>query len=336
MSSSTLSEGAHHRLDSTDPSVALRIARESLFTLGNLTAGILSEYHDVTSSSVLLEKLQAFRVVYEEAVARLQKPSFRIATIGTTSSGKSTIVNALLGRKIAPIEAQEMSAGILRIRHGERSKLVIYNTEGATWECGTWEDLRDEEIYSRLKLTMEAYHQERRKKKKKRDEAEVGIPQVDVECPLLPVRNPFLLGLPEGLQVEIYDLPGLNSIQDRTSLRIIQEHVSKCFSFVALDYSQTDWQGRETLLRELKDVVEFLRGQTSLMVFLLNRVDMRNQTDNPLEQRIEELREEIQEILALPEPPCIVPLSAIALFYAQCAWGANSSEASDVDPSTRR
>jgi hypothetical protein len=111
-SSSTLSEGAHHRLDSTDPSVALRIARESLFTLGNLTAGILSEYHDVISSSVLLEKLQAFRVVYEEAVARLQKPSFRIATIGTTSSGKSTIVNALIGRKIAPIEAQEMSAGI--------------------------------------------------------------------------------------------------------------------------------------------------------------------------------------------------------------------------------
>jgi len=285
---------------------------------------------------VLLEKLQAFRVVYEEAVARLQKPSFRIATIGTTSSGKSTIVNALIGRKIAPIEAQEMSAGILRIRHSERSRLVIHNTEGATWECGTWEDLRDEEIYSRLKLTMEAYHQERRKKRKKRDEAEVGIPQVDVECPLLPVRNPFLLGLPEGLQVEIYDLPGLNSIQDRISLRIIQEHVSKCFSFVALDYSQTDWQGRETLLRELKDVVEFLRGQTSLMVFLLNKVDMRNQTDNPLEQRIEELREEIQEILALPEPPCIVPLSAIALFYAQCAWGANSSEASDVDPSTRR
>ena len=108
--------------------------------------------------------------------------------------------------------------GFLRIRHSERSRLVIHNTEGATWECGTWEDLRDEEIYSRLKLTMEAYHQERRKKRRKRDEAEVGIPQVDVECPLLPVRNPFLLGLPEGLQVEIYDLPGLNSIQDKQAL----------------------------------------------------------------------------------------------------------------------
>ncbi len=336
MSSSTLSDGARYSLDSPDPSLALQTAKDSLFALGNLIAGIVNEYHDVVSNSVLLEKLEAFQVVYEEADARLRKPSFRIATIGTTSSGKSTIVNALMGRKIAPVEAQEMSAGILRIKHGERSKLVIRNTKGATWECGTWEDLRDEEIYSRLKLTMEAYHQERRKKRKKEDKADVGIPQVDVECPLLPVRASSLLNLPEGLQVEIYDLPGLNSIQDRTSLRIIQEHVSKCFSLVALDYSQTDWQRREALLRELKDVVEFLRGQTSLMIFLLNRVDMRNQTDNPLEQRIEELREEIKEILDLPGLPCIIPLSAKALFYAQCAWGANSSEGSDVDPSTRQ
>ncbi|MFS8909756.1 dynamin family protein, partial [Synechococcus sp. H60.3] len=96
-----------------DPSVALQTARDSLFDLGNLTAGIVNEYHDVVSNSVLLEKLEDFRVVYEEADARLRKPSFRIATIGTTSSGKSTIVNALIGRKIAPIEAQEMSAGIL-------------------------------------------------------------------------------------------------------------------------------------------------------------------------------------------------------------------------------
>ncbi|MFS8880137.1 dynamin family protein, partial [Synechococcus sp. H55.11] len=169
MSSSTLSDGARYSLDSPDPSVALQTAKDSLFALGNLTAGIVNEYHDVVSNSVLLEKLENFQVVYEEANARLRKPSFRIATIGTTSSGKSTIVNALIGRKIAPIEAQEMSAGILRIRHGERSKLVIHNTEGATWECGTWEDLRDEEIYSRLKLTMEAYHQERRKKRKKED-----------------------------------------------------------------------------------------------------------------------------------------------------------------------
>ena len=43
------------------------------------------------------------------------KLCFRIATIGTTSSGKSTIVNALIGRRIAPIEAGEMSGGVLTL-----------------------------------------------------------------------------------------------------------------------------------------------------------------------------------------------------------------------------
>jgi len=107
------------------PLATLQTARQSLFALGNVISEILNEYQDVIGNPQILEKLQAFRVTYEEAVARLENPSFRITTIGTTSSGKSTIVNALIGRRIAPIEAQEMSAGILRIKHNERSKLVI-------------------------------------------------------------------------------------------------------------------------------------------------------------------------------------------------------------------
>lgn len=42
--------------------------------------------------------------------------------------------------------------------------------------------------------------------------------QSQLSSEAMPVRNPFLLGLPEGLQVEIYDLPGLNSIQDKQAL----------------------------------------------------------------------------------------------------------------------
>jgi len=115
----------HLGFNSMHPLATLQTARQSLFALGNVISEILNEYQDVIGNPQILEKLQAFRVTYEEAVARLENPSFRITTIGTTSSGKSTIVNALIGRRIAPIEAQEMSAGILRIKHNERSKLVI-------------------------------------------------------------------------------------------------------------------------------------------------------------------------------------------------------------------
>ncbi|NJM00285.1 MAG: hypothetical protein HC924_16485 [Synechococcaceae cyanobacterium SM2_3_2] len=72
------------------------------------------------------------------------------------------------------------------------------------------------------------------------------------------------------------------------------------------------------------------------MIFLLNRVDLRGLQDKPLEQRIKELRYEIQSVLELPELPYVVPFSAQMLFYAQCAWGSSSTEFSDVDPSTRQ
>ncbi|NJM00284.1 MAG: hypothetical protein HC924_16480 [Synechococcaceae cyanobacterium SM2_3_2] len=232
-----------------DPSQALQTSRELLFNLGNAITGILRDCQDVIGDSIILEKLEAFQVAYVEAVTRLENPSFRIATIGTTSSGKSTIVNALIGRQIAPIEAEEMSAGILRIKHSDETKLVIHGTEGSTWESGTWEGLTDKEIYGKLKHVMEAYHQERKKKK---NNIEAMVPEVDVYCPILPVRDPSLLNLPEGVGIEIFDLPGLKSIQDRSNLRVLQDQVNKCFSIVSLDYGQVDEQNREALLKELK------------------------------------------------------------------------------------
>ncbi len=316
-----------------DPSQVLQTSRERLLQLGNAVTGILNEYQDVIGDPLILEKLENFRVAYEEAVSRLENPSFRIATIGTTSSGKSTIVNALIGRQIAPIEAQEMSAGILRVKHSEETKLVIHKTEGSTWETGTWEGLSEQEIYSRVKYVMEAYHQER---KKKRNNVEAMVPEVDVYCPILPARDPSLLNLPKEVGIEIYDLPGLKSIQDRSNLRVIQEQVSKCFSIVSLDYTQVDDQHRASLLKELKNVVEYLGGQTDQIIFLLNRVDLRNQNDKPLKERIEELQCEIQDVLELSEQPYVVPLSAQMLFYAQCAWGASSFQSSDVDPGVRQ
>ncbi|MCJ2543697.1 dynamin family protein [Thermostichus vulcanus] len=315
------------------PSQVLQTSRELLFQLGNAVKGIPNEYQDTIGDPLILEKLEKFRVDYEEAVARLENPSFRIATIGTTSSGKSTIVNALIGRQIAPIEAQEMSAGILRVKHSEETKLVIHETEGSTWETGMWEGLSDQEIYSKVEHVMGAYHQERKKKK---NNVEAMVPEVDVYCPILPVRDPSLLNLPKEVGVEIYDLPGLKSIQDRSNLRVIQEQVSKCFSIVSLDYTQVDDQHRASLLKELKNVVEYLGGRTDQILFLLNRVDLRTQQDKPLEERIEELQREIQNVLELPDQPHVVPLSALMLFYAQCAWGANSFQSSDVDPGVRK
>ena len=315
----------------TETDNQLQEVRTVLQQLGNGVADLAQNHADILDSPNIQDSLLEFRQAYEESVARLDNPHFTIATIGTTSSGKSTIVNALVGRKIAPIEAGEMSGGILTIQHSKEFKLSIEETEEAQWQTGEWRNISEKEIYARIRNgVMFPYHQARQKQ-------ELIAPRVTAYVPILPAEDSSLLGLPEGIGIEFIDLPGLKSIQDRDNLKVIQEQVHKAFSLVALDYLQVDDRHRKRLLEELKKVVEYLQGRTDSMIFILNRVDQRGQDDITIAERIEQLQLEIQATLNLERLPDIIPLSGRFLYYAQCAWGTNAiHNNSAVDAATRR
>jgi GTPase SAR1 family protein len=307
----------------------LNNTRNLLQELGNSVSNLVNSSPDVFADPGIQSCLQDFLTVYQEAVQRLENPSFRIATLGTTSSGKSTIVNALIGRKIAPIEAGEMSGGVLTIQHSQEQRLMIGETEDAVWDTGEWTGLSDEDLYQRISTVMHSYHAARKKR-------EYVAPQITAQVSILPACDASLLGLPNGIGVELIDLPGLKSVQDRTNLATIQEQVNKAFSLVALDYMQVDDDHRKRLLEELKKVAECLQGRTDSMIFILNRVDQRGTDDLPLSERIDKLREEIKEVLSLRELPDVLPFNARLLYYAQCAWGSGSfNEPSTVDQATR-
>lgn len=307
----------------------LNNTRNLLQELGNSVSNLVNSSPDVFNDPGIQSCLQDFLSVYQEAVQRLKNPSFRIATLGTTSSGKSTIVNALIGRKIAPIEAGEMSGGVLTIQHSQEQKLIIEKTEDAAWDTGEWTGLNDEDLYQRISVVMHSYHDARKKR-------EYVAPQITAQVSILPACNSSLLGLPNGIAVELIDLPGLKSVQDRTNLATIQKQVNKAFSLVALDYMQVDDDHRKRLLEELKKVAECLQGRTDSIIFILNRVDQRGTDDLPLLERINKLREEIKDVLSLQELPDVLPFNARLLYYAQCAWGSGSlHEPSTVDQATR-
>ncbi|MCG5057471.1 MAG: dynamin family protein [Limnoraphis sp. WC205] len=313
-----------------DIKIKLLKTQNNLQELGCSIENLVEKYPDAFTDETIQSQLEKFRQVYQEALRRLDAPNLCIATIGTTSSGKSTIVNALIGRRIAPIEAGEMSGGILTLQHHNKSKLIVEATENAAWETGEWEELSDEDSYTRIRSVMTAYHEIRQKQK-------ICIaPQVTVIGSLFPASEQSLLGLPAGIGVELIDLPGLKSVQDRDNLAVIQSQVNKAFCLVALDYLQVDDQHRKRLLQELKDVVKYLQGRTDSMIFILNRVDQRGSDDVPLEERIGKLQLEIQETLSLEVLPDILPFNARLLYYAQCAWGPGSLKSKSlVDQQTR-
>ncbi|ABG51594.1 hypothetical protein Tery_2374 [Trichodesmium erythraeum IMS101] len=72
----------------------------------------------------------------EKLLGELRSPTLTIATTGTTSSGKSTLVNLLCEAEIVPMAVSEMSAGVVTIEYSDKISLVIDETPEATWECG--------------------------------------------------------------------------------------------------------------------------------------------------------------------------------------------------------
>ena len=130
----------------------------------------------------------------------------------------------------------------------------------------------------------------------------------------MPACDKSLSGLPEGLNIEFVDLPGLKSVQNHKNLEIIQSLVGKAFSLVSLDYLQVDEEHRQVLLQELNNVVKYWQGRLDSTIFILNRVDSRGSDDLPLDMRVETLQQEIQTLLSLAELPNIIPFNARILY----------------------
>ena len=93
----------------------------------------------------------------EKLIDELRHPTLILATTGTTSSGKSTLVNFLCVADIVPTAVSEMSAGTVTIEYSEERALIIKETPGALWGCGEWKNISDEEIYDRLDEVMISY-----------------------------------------------------------------------------------------------------------------------------------------------------------------------------------
>ncbi|QYX30004.1 dynamin family protein [Sphaerospermopsis torques-reginae] len=299
---------------------------ENLEQFGTAIEDLINKHSDVFKQDLteIHKNYRDFREAYEEALERLKNPRLSITMIGTTSSGKSTLLNGLIAHQISPIESQEKSAGILKVEHSETRKLVIKGRDGKVKE--EHENLNNKEIYDKISTIMDNYNS-----RKVRD-----LPNLTVFLPILPVCDSSLLGLPPSMRVEFIDLPGINTVLDRNNLNTIQKNIKKSFSIVVINYNYVNKDDTKALFKEIEETIKSFKIDTRLMIFILNKCDLHNKYDLPLPERINVIQKSIQEQLKLSTAPEILPFSSQSLQYAQCAWGpASLKDKSPVDQSTR-
>jgi predicted GTPase len=229
-------------------------------------------------------------------VEELRNPTLTLATTGTTSSGKSTLVNLLCGAEIVPVAVSEMSAGAVTIEYSKEKSLIIHETPGALWECGEWRGITEDRIYQRLYQVMISYIENREK-------------QPNLACPQSTIFYPFRLvkesqlELPQGTRVKILDLPGLAYVGDRGNADVIKQ-CREALCIVTYNSAETDAHKVKSLLQEVVQQVKDLGGSPARMLFTLNRIDVfradRNwpETENRfVEKAIRDIKHELTEQL---------------------------------------
>lgn len=228
----------------------------------------------------------------DATIERLENPLITIATVGTTSSGKSTILNGFTGRDIAPCNIDEMSAGILTFTpSNSEHKLIIKESPEGYWNGKTYTNVSDDEMRKEIERIFGIY-------KSKKIHKNCTAPQIEVIGEFLWNKFPEIIDAPEGIKFRFIDLPGLRRDKgDRKNLKVIQDVLKdvKPLSVLAMDYTcLATPEALETLLTELTETIKNLGGSTESIIFLLNKVDLYNEGQaTTLSDDIEKFRKRV-------------------------------------------
>lgn len=119
-----------------------------------------------------------------EAMAEdISNQNYRVAFIGEFNKGKSSLINALLGTDILPMDILPMTASVIRIRYGTSRKIYVHYKDGRIEEhsLSELEDFATKDTDERARVAA-------------------TVSEVEVKFPSSLGRN----------HIEIFDTPGLN------------------------------------------------------------------------------------------------------------------------------
>lgn len=185
---------------------------------------------------------------------RLQDDIFRIAVVGEFSSGKSTFINAIIGKDILSHAVDETTAAITRI-HNVSFDDVKNGTCEIHYTDGTDKELSD---YTMLKeyTTVQS----------KIDVADI-IREVDIYVNFLNVNH----------AVEIVDTPGLNGVADKHR-EITLEEIKRAHTCIYL-------LSVKGITKSDINFLEFLLDYQSHFIFIQNFIDALKITEGETKEK---------------------------------------------------
>lgn len=212
---------------------------------------ILRTYNDLMGDPYFTDSLsKSDREGLESAIKRVQNNIFPIHVIATMSSGKSTLINALLRRKLMPSKNEACTAIITEILDddGKDFSAIVY-------------DRSDNEIKTIAKLTYDIMNELNSNEDISRVSVEGNIPFLEVT----------------ETRLKLVDTPGPNNARNQnhreTTYRNINSATENMILYV-LNYTQLATNDDENLLRYVAEEIRKGGKETrDRFIFVLNKMD---------------------------------------------------------------
>ena len=215
---------------------------------------------------------------------KLYNTEFPIDIIATMSSGKSTLINALLRKKLMPSKNAACTATITRIKDSDKK---IYSAKVY--------DKNGRQIESQANLSLDCMN-------RLNSDERVSTIEVEGDIPFVSANDMSLV---------LVDTPGANNARDENHMKTTYKEIEDSANLILyiIDGTKEFTNDDDILLRKIADSMK-AKGKQSKerFLFVLNKLDNFSKDDDPIEVTIARGKKYLQELGI--ENPIILPASA--------------------------
>ena len=207
-------------------------------------------------------KLENAGALVKDMIRRVEDNNFSIAVVGEFKRGKSTFINALLGKDILPSDILPCSATLNRVTYGIKPGVLV------KYKDGREESVEIDKLPDYVtKLTEES------------EELAATVKEAIVTYPIPYCQN----------NVEIIDTPGLNDDANMTDVTLsVLPHVDAAILVIMANSPFSEYE-RDFLENKL------LTSDLGRVIFLVTAIDRLNNPEKDAERVVKAIRDRIRK-----------------------------------------
>lgn len=248
-----------------------------------------------------------------EAFQRARNKDFEMCVAATMSSGKSTLINALLHDKMMPSKQEACTAVITKIKDNDKPH----------WKAKFYQKKGDSSYQLFKSCDNISYHdieEINNAALREKEKTEKSSFLIEMEG-----NVPFLSA--EDLSLVIVDTPGPDNARDTRHREVQEEYLNQNSKSLVLYIMEPTFgnDSDDALLKKIADNMNSSAGKQARdrFIFVLNKMDGRKEEDGDISDTLEECRKYLKRHGI--ENPNIFPVSALSALNIRLFQKGNST-----------